>query len=676
MDYELFRLTVNVHVSDMFSNYEQLYELDVDKDLLWDLYLNSIPPEHNKIFRVRRRFDCSTCRHFIKNVGALAAIDGGRIVSVWDVESGDEDFDRVAKTLSEYVKKNGIANVFAIKVPNAGNDSNLEMTESGEIIKWTHYHANIPAKFRSTLADSVDAIKGNAKTTRDAFARNLQEVTMDSVETVLELINQGSLYRGDEYRHIVAAFREWKKEYDKIEDAAARDIFIWDKVGRNTNSPVLKIRGTAIGTLLTDISGGMDLDAAVRRFESVVAPTNYKRSKPIFTQDMLESAQKTITELGYLDSLSRRFANADDITVGNILYRNADTAKRMDGGIFEMLAKEATGKPRQFSKVEEIGIEDFIRNVIPTANEIEAYVQNRHVHNFCSLIAPVYKNSKTMFKWGNNFSWAYSGNVTDSILKQNVKKAGGNVEGVLRFSIQWNDLDGFDQNDMDAHCKTPHGEIYYRQKHVYGGELDVDIIHPVKGQAAVENITWADMKYLNGTYDFFVHKFSDRGGRSGFRAEIEFDGNIYSYDCRDMFRNNKAVATVTVKNGQFSIQHHMPNSESTREVWGIHTNNYVPVSVICYSPNYWDHQNGIGNKHYMFMLKDCVNPEMPNAWYNEFLNSDLYPAHRKVMEVMGLKAHVQDTNDQLSGLGFSSTIRNELVVRVKGATERTLKIKF
>ena len=676
MDYELFRLTVNVHVSDMFSNYEQLYELDVDKDLLWDLYLNSIPPEHNKIFRVRRRFDCSTCRHFIKNVGALAAIDGGRIVSVWDVESGDEDFDRVAKTLSEYVKKNGIANVFAIKVPNAGNDSNLEMTESGEIIKWTHYHANIPAKFRSTLADSVDAIKGNAKTTRDAFARNLQEVTQDSVDTVLELINQGSLYRGDEYRHIVAAFREWKKEYDKIEDAAARDIFIWDKVGRNTNSPVLKIRGTAIGTLLTDISGGMDLDAAVRRFESVVAPTNYKRSKPIFTQDMLESAQKTITELGYLDSLSRRFANADDITVGNILYRNADTAKRMDGGIFEMLAKEATGKPRQFSKVEEIGIEDFIRNVIPTANEIEAYVQNRHVHNFCSLIAPVYKNSKTMFKWGNNFSWAYSGNVTDSILKQNVKKAGGNVEGVLRFSIQWNDLDGFDQNDMDAHCKTPHGEIYYRQKHVYGGELDVDIIHPVKGQAAVENITWADMKYLNGTYDFFVHKFSDRGGRSGFRAEIEFDGNIYSYDCRDMFRNNKAVATVTVKNGQFSIQHHMPNSESTREVWGIHTNNFVPVSVICYSPNYWDHQNGIGNKHYMFMLKDCVNPEMPNAWYNEFLNSDLYPAHRKVMEVMGLKAHVQDTNDQLSGLGFSSTIRNELVVRVKGATERTLKIKF
>ena len=676
MDYALFRLALNIHASDMFDNYEQLYELDVDKDLLWDLYLNSIPSEHNKIFRKRRQYDCSTCRHFVKNVGALAAIDGGRLVTVWDVESGDQDFDRVAKILSEYVKRNGIENVFAIKVPNAGTDSNREMTESGEIIKWEHFHVHIPDRYQSSLAASVEAIKGNAKTTRDAFARNLQEVTMDSIETVLELINQGSLYRGEEYKRVVSAFRQWKKEYDKIEDASERDLYIWDKIGKNTDPAALKIRGTAIGTLLIDISEGMDLDSAVKRYEKVVAPTNYKRSKPIFTQEMLASAQKTITELGYMDSLSRRFANADDITVGNILYRNADTARRMDGNIFEMLAKEATGKPRQFSKVEEIGIEDFIKNVVPTATEIEAYVQNKHIPNFCSLIAPVYKDSKTMFKWGNNFSWAYSGNVTDSILKQNVKNAGGNVEGVLRFSIQWNDLDGFDQNDMDAHCKTPHGEIFYRQKMVHGGALDVDIIHPVKGQPAVENITWADMKYLNGKYDFFVHKYTDRGGRSGFRAEIEFDGIIYSYDCRDMFSGNKAVATVTVNNGQFSIRHNMPNSESTKEVWGIHTNTFVPVSVICYSPNYWDHQNGVGNKHYMFMLKDCVNPEMPNAWYNEFLNSDLYPAHRKVMEVMGLKAHVQDTNDQLSGLGFSSTLRNELVVKVKGATERTLKIKF
>jgi len=99
------------------------------------------------------------------------------------------------------------------------------------------------------------------------------------------------------------------------------------------------------------------------------------------------------------------------------------------------------------------------------------------------------------------------------------------------------------------------------------------------------------------------------------------------------------------------------------------------VSVMMYSPNYWDDQSGIGNRHFFFMLKGAKNPERPNGFYNEFLKSDLVQ-HKRVFEALGARMRVEDDDNQLSGVGFSSTQRNSVVVRVTGHVNRTLKIVF
>lgn len=665
------------HFAEMTKDSTELFEVGLDKDKLWDLYLESFPPEKNKIFRERREHDCSCCRHFIKTMGNVVAIKNGKVISLWDFDiEGDDTYEPSIKAMRNYVHECAVRDVFLTKEKRIGTEYNHELSD-GQLLTWNHFYADIPDRFVIRSYDSKAEKQGQFRDTRNVFKRSLDEITEEAVNVVLELIAQGSLYRGEEHKGVLEKFASYQVRYNQLTNEQ-KEIFAWEYASE-AGMAIGRIRNHSIGTLLTDISEGVDLDRAVKSYEAIVAPANYKRPKAIFTKRMLEDAKKTISDLGYMDSLKRRYATLDDITVNNILFSNRDSAKRISGAdIFDEMAASVAVNPKKFNKVEEISIENFIENVLPTAQEIEVLFENRLASNMMSLIAPENKDSKTMFKWNNNFCWAYTGNVTDS-MKERVKAAGGSVTGDLRFSIQWNE-DGKDNCDLDAHCITPikDDEIYYGHKQSFThGELDVDIIHP-DGKVAVENITWADRENMkDGIYTFYVHQF-DGSARNGFRAEIEFDGQIYSFDYSHSMRLKEkvAVAEVTLKNGQFTIKPLLSEKNvSSREVWGLNTNQFVPVSVVMYSPNYWDEQSGIGNKHYFFMLKDCVNPETPNGFYNEFLNNEL-DKHKRVMEALGSKLAVTNADDQLSGIGFSSTKRNSIIVKVKGKTERTLKINF
>lgn len=77
---------------------------------------------------------------------------------------------------------------------------------------------------------------------------------------------------------------------------------------------------------------------------------------------------------------------------------------------------------------------------------------------------------------------------------------------------------------------------------------------------------------------------------------------------------------------------------------------------------------------YMKTIKG-LNPEPVRGFFNEYLNSELTP-HRKVFEVLADKMKTPYQEHQLSGLGFSSTMRNSVIVKVDGTFSRTLKVNF
>ena len=681
MEFRNFKKRFQENFKNLIKGVDTLFEVNVDKDELWNLYLDSFPAGTNEIYRERREYDCSCCRQFIKAFGNVVVIKENQVHTIWEFDSGSEVFQPVVDALDRFIKSHVVSDVYVSKLIKIGTDYNFEADEGGKTNRYDHFYIELPDRFVTIDSRSEGEIKGRLRDVRNVFKRSLDEISEESILTVLELIASNTLYKGEEWKAVIQEFLKYKKEYIGVLPEQ-KDNYAWEKSMKA--GPVIgKIRNHSIGTLLVNVSEGMDLDTAVKKYEQIVAPSNYKRPKAIYTKKMLEDAKKKIEELGYMPSLERRFATLDDISINNILFCNKDAQRRISGAddVFASMEKDIAVNPKKFSKVEEVSAEDFVKNVLPTAKEIEVFLENRHSANMVSLIAPKNADAPTMFKWNNGFSWAYAGNITDSDIRENVKSAGGAVDGVLRFSIQWNDMGDWDRNDLDAHCKEPSGEeIMYNHMRSRGtrGVLDVDVTNPNMNTPAVENITWASKNTMKkGKYLFFVHQFTNRGGKNGFRAEIEFDGNIYRFDYQKELRQNESVpvAEVTFDGQNFAIKELLPSNMSVREVWGVKTNQFVPASVVCYSPNYWDEQNGICHRHYMFMLKGCVNPEMPNGMFNEYLKEELMQ-HKRVFEALGSKCHVEDCDDQLSGLGFSATKRNDLIVRVKGSIERVIKVKF
>lgn len=631
-----------------------LLKLNVSKEALWQTYQEAYPPEHNQIFRVRKEHECNTCYSFIKNLGAVVSAINNEIDTIWNVQGLPEPYQTVANKMHNFVKTHAISSVFLINERKVGKEFNIETTEAGNI-KWEHFYADINQAF---ITQNVAADKGEISTTVEVFNRALNGFSIETLTSVIDLCD--TIYRGQEFKQTVINFLKAKEAYLA---STNKDIFIWTQY---KNYPA-RIRNSAIGTLIIDIQSGEDLEVAVSKYEKVVAPANYKRTTALVTESMKNQAIETIDKLGLRPSLARRHAELTDISVNDILFANSDSKAIMKDSLTELLDSTVTKTVEAPKTAQTVDIETFITSILPKASNIELLVENRHTPNFVSLVAPVNPDAPNILKWDNNFSWSYAGEVTDS-MKERVKEAGGNVTGDVRFSIQWNEDRQDTYNDLDAHCESPEGHIFYNNKR---DRLDVDIQRP-ENNTAVENITWPSLKQMkNGTYSFYVNNYSGKNIK-GFRAELEILGEIHEYDFPGSLAGAVTVVSIVINNGKVvNIQHNLKPSTSSKKVWDIDTKQYQKVNTIMLSPNYWNNQK-IGNKHYFFMLEDCQNPNQVRGFYNEFLSNELTP-HRKVFEVLSANMKCTPTKNQLSGLGFSSTLRNDIYCKVDN---RPYKITF
>lgn len=61
MNFKKFRDLIEENFKEISKDVTHLFEVEVNKDELWNLYLDSYPEGTNLVYRKRREYDCSCC---------------------------------------------------------------------------------------------------------------------------------------------------------------------------------------------------------------------------------------------------------------------------------------------------------------------------------------------------------------------------------------------------------------------------------------------------------------------------------------------------------------------------------------------------------------------------------------------------------------------------------------
>jgi hypothetical protein len=654
------------------GNGENMFVLDISRDDLWNTYITGYPEGAE-----RQENNCNACRSFIKNYGGLVWVDPNtyELHNIWQLEGPMADYGPV-KALRELVELATIRDAFINDTRKLGVDYNFA---AESMTKWTHLFYEMPRSFPTQVRSEVPTLLNDIRTGAKAFERALIELTTDSVETVLELIETNSIYRGAESKGVLQSFLTLKQTYDALPDYSRKQAFAWLTSRRNPG--ISRIKNTAIGTLLEDISGGMELTPAVHRFVDKMDPNKYQRRTAVVSSGMIKQAEQKVLELGLDTALARRHSTLDDLRIEDVLYVNRDAVKGAQSLFGEIMGEvETKVDPKKFEDLKDVTVDTFLESVLPGASKVEVLFEGRHFSNLVSLTTAVNPDAKYLFKWDNHHSWCYNGALADSSTKALVKAAGGQVEGILRCSLGWGNGD-----DLDLHLEEPNGfHIYFgSKKSPTGGALDVDMNAGGIDNSTnpVENIIYPyGSNMREGVYKVWVNNYSKRSNDgSGFEVEMEFGGRILKFVHPKPLTNHSSYTVATFsysKTKGIELISGTPDSTGSlsKEIWGIQTDTFHPVQAVTLSPNYWGDKQ-IGNKHMFLFIEACKNDGIVRGLFNEFLRQELAP-HRTAFELLGAKLQVaQSDGPQLSGLGFSSTQAADFVVRVTGKTVRMLRVK-
>lgn len=497
------------------------------------------------------------------------------------------------------------------------------------------------------------------------------------------------------------------------------------------NRPVTRFHNSLIGLLAKEIKSftaerienatdeaGVITDearaAAVKAAEKA-AIANYTQAmanKGVTTREVRAGQSDSIINQlerdGYLESIVLRTHVAPSVIPSEAMVWTGATETTLS------LAEKVRAKARMHlpssNRVvggEEISIDDFIKNVIPNAVSMRLNVQGLKEAQLCSLTGPGSPEPKQIFSHGNNYSLAFKGGTADYV-SANVTAKGGDISTYFRVSLGWGknginlatDYDlhvwiGYPFTD-DSRVAMKESDVYFRNPSLIRGfdVLDIDANRAGSKDEGipVENMRFREqeLELLKGkTLTFGVHAWMKSTNLPDpYDVLVAIGGKKFMVNCPsgNKHKDARLICSVRVnEDGTVTEPEWInedlkvvdPEQAMSSGSWGLPASSFTPVSMLLKSPTHWDNEQGKGNLIWMFALPVCKATDELTSIFNEQLHPDLYPLRRGI-QLLAETHKVPVADAQVSGIGFSSTLRELAVVEVvdQANVKRTYKVRF
>lgn len=341
---------------------------------------------------------CATCRGFFRRYGGLVSIDPktGKLTSLaWDESSVPEEYKRAVYLLRQTVESSAVRDVFYHEAGIHG------VPQSEAYPNFTHFHFIAEqGRYKQNMVAPLSQHVAKARENFAMLAKSIPAFTMNTLWDAARLFTADTVLASST-KHVLTLdeYIKFREDIQNVTERNARSAVIWHHVATNYDGVVL-IKNSVLGEFLSNLQD-TGYERAKTAFLRQTQGDVYQRPQTAPKPQAINEAEKRIEELGLGTALERRYADLDDIptTEWHWLPTEADTATAKTS-VFAHL-KEANARAAVTTRVNggTMSFEKFLRQVLPTAENIDLLTSPNHRYAFTGLITAVHPEALPIIAW-------------------------------------------------------------------------------------------------------------------------------------------------------------------------------------------------------------------------------------------------------------------------------------